>query len=142
MVDSIMGFISGMLISLICFELLPQPFAQWGLYKGIAALLLGVVLSAWLDCQINNLNKGHRTIKSLMYALVLALSMGLAAQGGGFPSGFAWLAKAGVCFSSGVMLYIACENILPESKGLLHSRLPVIGAIFGFITGALLAQKL
>ena len=57
---SMMGLTAGLLISFICFEMLPRPFAQWGMYKSLAALLAGVAVSAWLEGKMNSLSKWHK----------------------------------------------------------------------------------
>jgi len=202
LLGAMMGLTAGLLISFICFEMLPQPFAQWGLYKSLAALLLGVALSAWLEGRLNNLSKWHKAgllltlgiaihnipegmalgsmlnmsyaagislavmiaihcfpeflavslplrqagvsvLKLLAFTFVLALPMGLGTLGGVFFSSLSPAFLDGcVCFSGGVMLYIACGEILPESKEVWRGRLPALGAMAGFALGVLLTQKL
>jgi len=199
---SMMGLTAGLLISFICFEMLPRPFAQWGMYKSLAALLAGVAVSAWLEGKMNNLSKWHKAgllltlgitlhnipegmalgsmlnvslaaglslavmiaihcfpeflavalplrqagvsaLKLLAFTFVMALPMGLGAMGGVFFSSLSPAFLDGcVCFSGGVMLYIACGEILPESKEIWHGRLPALGAMIGFAIGALLTERL
>jgi len=202
LLGSMMGLTAGLLISFICFEMLPQPFTQWGMYKSLAALLLGVAASAWLEGRLNSLSKWHKAgllltlgitihnipegmalgsmlnvslaagislavmisihcfpeslavalplrqagvsvLKLLAFTFVLALPMGLGALCGVFFSSLSSGFLSGcVCFSSGVMLYIACGEILPESKEIWHGRLPALGAMAGFALGVLLTEKL
>jgi len=199
---SMMGLTAGLLISFICFEILPQPFSQWGLYKGIAALLSGVILTAWLEGRMNNLSKWHKAgllltlgvaihnipegmalgsmlnvsltagislavmiaihcfpeslaitlplrqaglsvFKLLAFTFILALPMGLGAMGGVFFSSLSPSFLDGcICFSGGVMLYIACGEILPESKEIWRGRLPALGAMIGFVIGIVLTERL
>ncbi|MDR1558202.1 MAG: ZIP family metal transporter [Clostridiales bacterium] len=199
---SMMGFTAGLLISFICFEMLPGPFEEWGLYKGIAAMLLGVLLSAWLEGRMNNLNRWHKAgllltlgvsihnlpegmalgsmlhasyaagislaimiaihcfpealavalplrqagvsaLKLLGSAFIMAIPMGLGAMGGVFFSGLSpRFVDACVCFSGGVMLYIACGEILPESKEIWNGRMPALGAMIGFVIGVMLTERL
>ena len=199
---SMMGLTAGLLISFICFEMLPQPFAQWGIYKSLAALLLGVVISAWLEGRMADLSKWHRAgllltlgitvhnipegmalgsmlnisltaglslavmiaihcfpeflaaalplrragvsaLKLLAFTFILALPMGLGAMSGVFFSSLSPdFLNACICFAGGVMLYIACGEILPESKEVWRGRLPALGAMIGFAIGALLTDRL
>ncbi|MDR2648637.1 MAG: ZIP family metal transporter [Clostridiales bacterium] len=199
---SMMGFTAGLLISFICFEMLPSSFAQWGIYKGIAAMLLGVFVSAWLEGRMNNLSRWHKAgllltlgvsihnlpegmalgsmlnvsyasgislaimitihcfpealavalplrqagvsaFKLLASAFILALPMGLGTMGGAFFSTLSpRFIDACVCFSGGVMLYIACGEILPESKEIWNGRMPALGAMIGFVIGVMLTERL
>ena len=199
---SMMGLTAGLLISFICFEMLPQPFAQWGMYKSLAMLLLGVIMSAWLEGRMSRLSKWHKAgllltlgitihnipegmalgsmlnvsltagislavmiaihcfpeslavalplrqagvslLKLLAFTFVLALPMGLGAMGGVFFSSMSQGFLNGcICFAGGVMLYIACGEILPESKEIWHGRLPALGAMIGFAIGVLLTDRL
>jgi len=199
---SMMGLTVGLLISFICFEMLPQPFTRWGMYKSLAALLAGVALSAWLEGRMSSLSKWHKAgllltmgitahnipegmalgsmlnvseaaglslaamiaihcfpeflavalplrqagvsaVKLLAFTFVLALPMGLGAMGGVFFSSLSPAFLDGcVCFSGGVILYIACGEILPESKEIWHGRLPALGAMLGFAIGVLLTERL
>jgi len=199
---SMMGLTAGLLISFICFEMLPRPFAEWGMYKSLAALLAGVAFAAWLEGRMDKLSKWHKAgllltlgitihnipegmalgsmlnvstaagislavmiavhcfpeslaaalplrqagvsaVKLLAFTLVLALPMGLGAMGGVFFSSLSPAVLDGcICFSGGVILYIACGEILPESKEIWHGRLPALGAMIGFAIGVLLTEKL
>ena len=199
---SMMGLTAGLLISFICFEMLPLPFTQWGIYRSLAALLLGVAAAAWLEGRMGNMSKWHKAgllltlgvaihnipegmalgsmlnvsltagaslavmisvhcfpeslaaalplrsagvsfLKLLAFTFVLALPMGLGAMCGGFFSSLSPAFLNGcVCFAGGVMMYISCGEILPESKEVWHGRLPALGAMIGFAAGALLTDKL
>ena len=81
--------------------------------------------------------------KTLLYSLVLALPMCLGAFAGGLAGGV-WPGFASLCmsFAGGVMLYMACGDILPESKDVWRGRLSTIGAMAGFLAGTALTGRL
>ena len=199
---SMLGFTAGLLISFICFEMLPQPFMEWGIYKGIAALLTGVAVSAWLEGKMDSLSAWHRAgllmalgvtihnipegmalgsilnvsfkagiplavmiaihgipeslaaalplrqagvsaLKLLAFTFIFAVPMCLGAMSGAFFSSLSpGFVNGCICFSGGVMLYIACGEILPESKEIWHGRLPALCAMIGFGLGVLLTERL
>jgi ZIP family zinc transporter len=86
---------------------------------------------------------GVSALKLLGLTFILALPMGLGALGGVFFSSLSpGFLNGCICFSGGVMLYIACGEILPESKEIWHGRLPALGAMAGFVIGVLLTEKL
>lgn len=86
---------------------------------------------------------GFSRVKILLIALALALPMCAGAFAGGLLSR-AWPAFADICmsFAAGVMLYMACGDILPESKDVWRGRLSTIGAMAGFLGGVALIRVL
>jgi ZIP family zinc transporter len=199
---TVLGFTAGLLIAFVCFEMLPGALARWGLYYGIAAILAGVALSAWLEGRMGHMvhwkkasyllilgitihnipegmalgsmlhisfaaglslaimiaihcfpeslaatlpmrESGMPVYKILIFSLVLALPMAIGAFAGALLSSLSNLfVDACLCFSGGVMLYITCGDILPESKDLWSGRLTAIGAMFGFVSGVWLTSIL
>ncbi|MDR1542588.1 MAG: ZIP family metal transporter [Clostridiales bacterium] len=199
---AMLGFTAGLLIAFICFEILPDSLERWGLYKGIFAMLAGVVLSAWLEggmgdmgrlekagallslgVMIHNIPEGmalgsvlnislaagislsamiaiHCFPEALAIMLPLrqagasngrifllsaamAVPMALGAFFGGIASTLSpMFVDACLCFSGGVMLYISCGEILPESKDVWRGRLSAVGAMVGFAGGVWLTAKL
>jgi len=86
---------------------------------------------------------GYSRIRLLLLSLLLALPMCAGAFAGGLASRV-WPSFASVCmsFAAGVMLYMACGDILPESKDVWRGRLSTIGAMAGFLAGVVLTGKL
>ncbi|MDR3239404.1 MAG: ZIP family metal transporter [Clostridiales bacterium] len=198
----LMGFTAGLLIAFVCFEILPAPLAQGNLYYGIAAVLAGVALSAWMEGRMNQLSHwrkaslllalglsvhhlpeglalgavlrastpaglslalmigihclpeslavtlpmrqaGVSTAKILLLPFLLALPMGLGAFAGGWLCDLSsQFVNACLGFSGGVMLYITCGEILPESHDLWRGRLSAVGAMIGFVCGIWMTAKL
>ncbi|MDR1914700.1 MAG: ZIP family metal transporter [Clostridiales bacterium] len=199
---SMMGFTAGLLIAFICFEMLPGALVNLGLYTGITVLLLGVILSAWLEGHTNSLTHWHKAgmlliigisvhnipegmalgsmlrastaagislavmiaihsfpaalaialplrqagtkiSKLVLFSFALALPMGVGASVGALFSGISSIfMDACVSFSGGVMLYITCGEILPESKEIWRGRMPALGAMVGFAVGVWLTYRL
>jgi ZIP family zinc transporter len=201
---TLMGFTAGLLIAFVCFEILP-PVLDGGarqLYAGIAAILAGVAVSAWMEGRLNHLSRwqkvsllltfglslhhvpegvalgsilhtsvsagasfalmigihcfpetfavalpmkqaGYSAAKILLIPFLLALPMGLGALAGSWISASAHpLIHLCLGFASGVMLYITCGDILPESRDLWRGRLTVVGAMLGFVIGIWLTEIL
>jgi ZIP family zinc transporter len=199
---TMMGFTAGILIAFICLEIIPGSLERFGLYKGIAAMLLGVALSAWLEGRLGALEKFEKasillvlgiTIHNIPEGMALGsmlhvsfaagLSLAIMIAAHCFPEGLAVMlpfrqsgagarkmfalsllvplpmsigalsgalisaaspsfVDACLCFSGGVMLYIACGDILPESKDVWRGRMSAVGAMLGFAAGVWLTAKL
>jgi ZIP family zinc transporter len=182
--------------------MLPSALAEWNIYWGLGAMLLGVVFTAWLEGRMDSVSRLHKAgllllmgvcihnfpegmalgsmlhassaagmalavmiavhcypetlaitlplkqsgmkaYRIVLTAFLLALPMGLGALTGAAVSSFSpRFVDACVCFAGGVMLYIACGEILPESKQIWHGRMPAIGAMIGFAAGVWLTNTL
>jgi ZIP family zinc transporter len=86
---------------------------------------------------------GAKASKMLALSLLVPIPMSVGALSGALISSSSPLfVDACLCFSGGVMLYIACGNILPESKDVWRGRMSAIGAMLGFVAGVWLTAKL
>lgn len=83
---------------------------------------------------------GYSFFKSLLCFLLLSIPMGVGSWVGYTLVGLLKEGFASFCFSfaGGVMLYITCGEIIPQSKQTWNGRMTTIGALGGFLLGVLL----
>lgn len=86
------------------------------------------------------LSKGGYSKSQIFFIIVLiSLPMGIGSFIGAYLSGVTQIfLTLSLSFAGGVMLYITCGEILPESKDIWNGRLSTVGALLGFIIGILL----
>lgn len=90
-------------ITVVCFGMMPHVFIN-GVAAGTVGLIVGVIIIAWYD--------------DIALVLALALSLGF----GGVLCKMLGIGVFGnvislcLAFSGGVMLYLACGEILPDKK--------------------------
>ena len=75
---STISLTGGILLAYICFEMLPVAFNMWGLYKSVIFILIAVMLTSFIEHQINiigikNNNKNNFFKFSAMLAIVIAV---------------------------------------------------------------------
>ncbi|HHW66288.1 MAG: hypothetical protein JG775_863 [Defluviitaleaceae bacterium] len=77
------------------------------------------------------------------YAFIFALPMGLGSIIGYLISGISILfVTLSLGFAGGIILYVTCGEILPESKEMWGGRLSTIGTMIGIILGITVASHL
>lgn len=82
---------------------------------------------------------GAPLVKMLGIALGLGVCMGIGAIGGYILSGINDnLVSTGLGVAAGIILYIICEELLPESKKIWNGRMTTIATILGMMLGLLL----
>ncbi len=207
---TLMGFTAGLLISFVCFEMLPIALENSSFYFGVAGIVAGVCVCAVLEksltdfkeqlsssvnakylktgmllglgVMLHNIPEGmalgaltsinlttgikiaviisihclaeaigvfYPLIKSglhvnriLSYSFVFSLPMAFGSLIGSTISNISTIVLAvSLSFAGGVMLYITCGQVIPESKDIWHGRLSTIGAMAGFVIGVLLTEK-
>lgn len=82
---------------------------------------------------------GASLFKMLWIALGLGVCMGIGAIGGFILSGINDnLVSTGLGVAAGIILYIICEELLPESRKIWNGRMTTIATILGIMLGLLL----
>lgn len=82
---------------------------------------------------------GTPLFKMLLMAIALGVCMGIGAIGGFILSGINdRLVSTGLGVAAGIILYIICEELLPESKKIWNGRMTTIATILGMMLGLLL----
>ncbi len=204
----ILGLSGGLMMAIVCFDLLPQAFMMVGLPLGIFGILFGVLTISAIDEIIIRLEKKREKSRGVFvrtgiligvgilihnfpeglaigsgYMATTKLGMSLAiviaihnipegiamatplSIGGmgrarvllytiltGLPMGFGALIGAmlgeisplfiGWClgFAGGAMLFITCQEIIPQSRNMWKGRISGFGIILGIIFGILLSS--
>lgn len=83
---------------------------------------------------------GYSFSKSFFCFLILSIPMGFGGWIGYALIGLLQETFASLCFSfaGGVMLYVTCGEIIPQSKQTWNGRMTTIGALGGFLVGVVL----
>ncbi len=154
LLSSILSFASGLMISIICFDLIPESLAIGNIYITIIGIFLGIIGMIFCDIFVDkkfNQNMKRKTNSMLKTGIVV--SIGLAIHN--FPEGLAIGSGMGASFKLGLSLAIAiCFHDIPEgismalpmkSGGMNKSKIIFyvilsgittgIGAFFGGIVG-------
>lgn len=113
MISSVLGFAGGIMISIVCFDLIPEALEIGGILYGIAGMLVGVVVMVLLDLLLphahfiedNDYNKYVRT----GILLGIGIAMHNLPEGLAIGAGYAHSSRLGF----GLALLIALHN-LPE----------------------------
>jgi ZIP family zinc transporter len=108
----ILGISGGLMISIVCFDLLPQAFIMVGLPLGIFGIILGVLLISLIDEIIIKLDKNKKNRDSFVKTGIL-IGIGILIHN--FPEGLAigsgYMATTNL--GIGLAIIIAIHNI-PE----------------------------
>ena len=154
LLSSILSFASGLMISIICFDLIPESLAIGNIYITIIGIFLVIIGMIFCDIFVDkkfNQNMKRKTNSMLKTGIVV--SIGLAIHN--FPEGLAIGSGMGASFKLGLSLAIAiCFHDIPEgismalpmkSGGMNKSKIIFyvilsgittgIGAFFGGIVG-------
>ncbi len=207
----LLGFSSGLMMAVVCFDLLPEAFEIGSLFHGLLGVVLGVAAIIFCEGLIssyrNRSRKGYASNKYIQTGILLGISIALhnlpegLAIGSGFtartsygwelalvialhdiPEGVAMVTPmiiggsspfkafvsaviAGIptgigamigymlgeispilisiClgFAGGAMLYITCDELIPESRELYKGRVSSLGLIIGVIAGILITSS-
>ena len=151
----LMGFTGGLLIAFVCFEMLPKAFETSGLYVGVAGILLGVLLCAYMELRIPALATYMHIEANSAYiktGLLLALGVGLH----NIPEGMAVGSLLNLSPQSGLrMALVITIHCIPEavavSVPMIKGGMPPLALCkfvfimalpmcIGTVSGALLSQ--
>lgn len=81
-------------------------------------------------------------LKIIFYTLIIGIPTGIGAFLGGYLGTFSpYIIGLCLSFSGGTMLYIICDEIIPNAKSLNKGSVSSIGVILGFVAGIILYMK-
>ena len=206
----LLSFSSGLMVAVVCFDLLPESFEIGGLFYGLLGVALGVGAIMLCEDLINSYRRrtktGYSSNKYIQTGILMGIGIALhnlpegLAIGSGFtarisygwelafiialhdiPEGVAMVTPmiiggagafkafisavlAGIptgigamigyllgeisplliciClgFAGGAMLYITCNDLIPESRELYPGRISTLGLIVGVVAGILITS--
>ena len=85
---TLLGFIGGLLLSVVCFDLIPDAFQNSSIGIGIVSMLIGLSFSTILDGLLNqHISKSSKDKKQSLYKAAIFMTIGVAIDN--FPSGIA-----------------------------------------------------
>lgn len=206
---TILGFTAGLMLAVICFDLLPEAFEVGNLYVGVLGIIMGLITATYIDGRLAvgsfpvNSSQKQRFLKTAIFLMVgmaihnfpegvalgsllfvsihkgiklavilalhcipegLAVAIPLKESGASglkmfiisilisIPMGFGALAGSiiseisknlvSIClgFAGGLMLYVTCGEILPESKEMWKGRLSTVGSVIGLTIGIVITS--
>lgn len=152
---TVLGLAGGLMIAIVCFELLPEAFEMAGLTTGIAGIILGVVLVTIIDLLVPDRDFTQRNIRDWGYIRAgIILGLGIAVHN--FPEGLAIGSGLAVDLRLGLSLALAIGfHNMPEGLAMAmpmmiggYSRVRVLLATviagvpmgFGAFVGMLLGE--
>lgn len=127
---STLGFVSGVIISILCFIILPQAFKIEGVYLPIIGMILGVLVATYIDV----LNKIDEQLKICINNLV---GIGLIILLSRIISNVNLISSFEIAFIGGFIIYNCCLQIMPYSRT-CNSKLSIFSSCVGFILGIIL----
>ena len=152
---TVLGLAGGLMIAVVCFELLPEAFEMAGLTTGIAGIILGVVLVTIIDLLVPDRDFTQRNIRDWGYIRAgIILGLGIAVHN--FPEGLAIGSGLAVDLRLGLSLALAIGfHNMPEGLAMAmpmmiggYSRVRILLATviagvpmgFGAFVGMLLGE--
>jgi ZIP family zinc transporter len=150
---TVLGLAGGLMIAVVCFELLPEAFEMAGLTTGIAGIILGVVLVTIIDLLVPDRDFTQRSFRDWGYIRAgIILGLGIAVHN--FPEGLAIGSGLAADLRLGLSLAIGIHN-MPEGLAMAmpmmiggYSRVRILLATviagvpmgFGAFVGMLLGE--
>jgi len=102
---TVLGFLGGLMLAIICFDLIPESFENSNVYIANFGLFIGLITALLLDSGISNHNseRFNSNQKYLKVALFIAVGIGIH----NIPAGIALGSLLNTSYTQGVQLAIA-----------------------------------
>ncbi|EQB86138.1 ZIP family zinc transporter [Clostridium punense] len=87
---TLLGFVGGLMLAIVCFDLLPESFEVGSVYIGIIGITFGLIISVLLDSELEHNHEhtssriNHRYFKA---AMLMAIGIGIHNIPGGIAFG-------------------------------------------------------
>ncbi|MGN1270271.1 MAG: ZIP family metal transporter [Clostridia bacterium] len=114
----ILAFASGLMLAIVCFDLLPEAFKLASLPTAFLGIFLGIIMMIFCDLLVDkkfNKNTRFKDKKNTLLKTGIIVSIGLAIHN--FPEGLAIGSGFGASIKLGLSLAIAiCLHDIPEGR--------------------------
>ena len=114
----VLAFASGLMIAIVCFDLLPEAFNLSDLPTAFLGIILGIIAMIFCDMLVDkkfNSNARFKGSKNTLLKTGIIVSIGLAIHN--FPEGLAIGSGFGASIKLGLSLAIAiCLHDIPEGR--------------------------
>ena len=112
----ILAFASGLMVAIVCFDLLPEAFNLSNLSTAFLGIILGIIVMIFCDMLVDKKMNSHTRFRGSQNTLLktgIIVSVGLALHN--FPEGLAIGSGFGASLRLGLSLAIAiCLHDIPE----------------------------
>lgn len=204
LLGSLLGFSGGLMLAVVVFDLIPEALSNWSFIYTIIFCILGIILIAFVDKNMNNeyidkhkkmaiitalglmlhnfpegmimgcgfaagtnlgikmslvitihdipegmavatplMASNENSFKIFLYTVLTALPTVLGAILGAFMGQISNnLLGANLSIASGIMLYVVCGEMLPQSNKLWEGISSTIGVLSGLIFGLIIVYLL
>lgn len=112
----ILAFASGLMLAIVCFDLLPEAFSLSNLPTAFLGIILGIIAMIFCDILVDKkFNTKFQNNKNILLKTGIIVSIGLALHN--FPEGLAIGSGFGASITLGLSLAIAiCFHDIPEGR--------------------------
>jgi len=136
---TLLGFVGGLMLAIVCFDLLPESFEVGSVYIGIIGITFGLIISVLLDSELEHNHEhtssriNHRYFKA---AMLMAIGIGIHNIPGGIAFGSLFCSPEGLTL--GILLREYKSNTAILLAFSLITSLPMgLGSVLGTLLGTL-----
>lgn len=139
----ILSFASGLMLSIVCFELIPESMQMTNIFNTVLGIILGVLTMIICDAAVNNKMKNVGSVQNQLLRTGIVVSIGLALhnlpEGLAIGSGFEASLKLGYALAIAICLHDIPEGIsmsVPmKSGGMKKTKIIFYVIMSGVTTG-------
>lgn len=102
----VLGFLGGLMLAIICFDLIPESFENGNVYVATIGIFIGLVTAVLIDSGISYFNSKNSNNKKQRY-LKVALFMAIGSGIHNIPAGIALGSLLNISYTKGFQLAIA-----------------------------------